>query len=393
MDIFILTVKSTFVYIYIGNEVKTVIHENKGGTQSMKRVSAVILASLMVASVQIPVCAEEAESKPLSAPKAGFSYVIPEKYRNAEGHIEFEGGGPLSLADPCVVYTAMSYYAVREDELDAYTEYLDAYEDAAQKGEEIPDPPKEEWSSFGEYGNVFSVYGLDGGKGEEELRAFLEKSGEPVENLSLCDEIGKEGDFTFYLVQFASDEAGEEANRTGMGDLYDEYCDLRADKETFLSGLTLSEPERVKPAEIGQTVSFSTTDLQGNTVSSDELFSGNKVNMINLWATWCGPCKREIPELAKMSGELKDKDCQLIGICLDAEKEGKAEEAISILADAGADYLNLVGTDEINSIFPSVSIPVTFYVDSSGRILTEPVVGAKIDEYPKRLEEALAAVS
>ena len=94
-----------------------------------------------------------------------------------------------------------------------------------------------------------------------------------------------------------------------------------------------------------------------------------------------------------MSGELKDKDCQLIGICLDAEKEGKAEEAISILADAGADYLNLVGTDEINSIFPSVSIPVTFYVDSSGRILTEPVVGAKIDEYPKRLEEALAAVS
>ena len=359
----------------------------------MKRVSAAVLAFLMVASVQNSVFAEEAEDKPLSAPKAGFSYVIPEKYQNTEGHLEFEGGGPLSLSDPCVVYTGMSYYAVREDELEAYTEYLEAYEEAAQKGEEIPDPPKEEWSSFGEYGEVFSIYGLDDGKGEEELRAFLEDSGKPVDDLSLCDEIGKEGDFTFYLVQFTPDEALDEANRTGMGDLYDEYCDLRADKETFLSGLTLSEPERMKPAEIGQTVSFSTTDLQGNTVSSDEIFSGNKVNMINLWATWCGPCKRELPELAKMSGELKDKDCRLIGICLDAQKEGKAEEAISILADAGADYLNLVGTDEINATFPSVSIPVTFFVDSNGCILTEPVIGAKIDEYSKRLEEALAAVS
>ena len=359
----------------------------------MKRVSAVILVSLMLASVQNPVCAEEAKDKPISAPKAGFSYVIPEKYQNTEGQVEFEGGGPLSLADPYVVYTGLSYYAVRDDELEAYEEYLQAFEDAASNGEEIPEPPKEEWSSFGEYGEVFSIYGLDGGKGEEELRTFLKKSGKSVDELSLCEEIGKEGDFTFYLVQFDGDEAEKEANRTGMGDLYDEYCDLRADKETFLSGLTLSEPERVKPAEIGQTVSFSTTDLQGNTVSSDEVFSGNKVNMINLWATWCGPCKGEIPELAKMSGELKDKDCRLIGICLDAAKEGKAEEAISILSNAGADYLNLVGTDEINAIFPSVSIPVTFFVDSNGRILTEPVVGAHVDEYPKRLEEALAAVS
>lgn len=356
----------------------------------MKRISAAALALLMVVSIQNSVPAEE--NKPLSAPLAGFTFEMPEKYQKLQGQLDFGGGGPESLNDPGLVCTSLDYYGVRESELDAYSEYMEAYGNAITNGEEIPQPPKEEWGSLGEYGRVFSVYGLDGGRGEEELRAYL-KDVKKEDDLSLCEEIGKEGDYIFYLVQINLTDDEEESSRIGMGDLYDEYADLRADKETFLSGLTLSEPERMKTAEIGQTVSFSTTDLQGNPVSSDEIFSGNKVTMINLWATWCGPCKRELPELAKMSGEIQDKGCRLIGICLDAEKEGKAEKAISLLSDAGADYLNLVGTSEINDLFPTISIPATFFVDSSGCILTEPVVGAYLDEYPRRLEEALAGLS
>ena len=63
--------------------------------------------------------------------------------------------------------------------------------------------------------------------------------------------------------------------------------------------------------------------------------------------------------------------------------------AAAILKDAGVEYFNLIGTDEIQQQMYSISIPATFFVDSEGNILTEPVVGAYFDLYSQRLEEAL----
>jgi len=139
-------------------------------------------------------------------------------------------------------------------------------------------------------------------------------------------------------------------------------------------------------------VSFETTDLAGNPVTSEELFADHKVTMVNLWATWCVPCKKELPELQPMSEEFEARGCQLVGICLDAAEKGKTEEALSILQDAGVKYLNLVGTDEIREQMNSLGIPVSFFLDSEGNILTEPVEGAYLELYPERMEEALAIV-
>ena len=122
-------------------------------------------------------------------------------------------------------------------------------------------------------------------------------------------------------------------------------------------------------------VSFETIDLAGNPVTSEELFADHKVTMVNLWATWCVPCKKELPELQPMSEAFEARGCQLVGICLDASEEGKTEEALSILQDAGVKYLNLVGTDEIREQMNSLGIPVSFFLDSEGNILTEPVEG------------------
>ena len=55
-------------------------------------------------------------------------------------------------------------------------------------------------------------------------------------------------------------------------------------------------------------------------------------------------------------------------------------------------YLNLVGTDEIREQMNSLGIPVSFFLDSEGNILTEPVEGAYLELYPERMEEALAIV-
>ena len=58
---------------------------------------------------------------------------------------------------------------------------------------------------------------------------------------------------------------------------------------------------------------FTTEDLDGNKITN-ELFADNKITMINIWGTFCGPCIREMPELAKLSEDYKSKGVEIIGI-------------------------------------------------------------------------------
>ena len=64
------------------------------------------------------------------------------------------------------------------------------------------------------------------------------------------------------------------------------------------------------------TYSFNSIDLDGNEISS-ELYSNNKITMVNIWGTFCGPCIREMPDLAKLSQEYKSKGVEIIGIPID----------------------------------------------------------------------------
>ena len=61
-----------------------------------------------------------------------------------------------------------------------------------------------------------------------------------------------------------------------------------------------------------QAYSFESTDLDGNKITSD-IYSNNKITMINIWGTFCGPCIREMPELAQLSEEYKSKGVEIIG--------------------------------------------------------------------------------
>ena len=137
-----------------------------------------------------------------------------------------------------------------------------------------------------------------------------------------------------------------------------------------------------------KTVSFETTDLEGGAVKSSDLFKDSKITMINLWATWCGPCVKEMPDLAKLSREYEKKGCRIIGICLDGAEE--KDEAIQILKDNGVEYLNLIAPDNIDDVLPSRVIPTTYFVDSEGAILVNPPVqGAAVEAYPEILDDLL----
>lgn len=144
--------------------------------------------------------------------------------------------------------------------------------------------------------------------------------------------------------------------------------------------------------KIGDQVFYESSDLEGNPLRSTAIFSEAKVTMVNLWATWCYYCVEELPELAKLAKEFEAQDCQIIGICTDANNPETAAEAIALLEDAGAEYLNLWGEDYVFDVFPVTCLPTTVFVDKDGNILTDPVEGANLAAYREALKEALKRV-
>ena len=330
---------------------------------------------------------EEDDEAVVDVPRLGVHYERPEKYGKLKGILSLRGGFP----DDGLMIFSMEYYAVSPERVDAYTEYCNAYIDAWLNGKELPQAPDPSWMSEREYAVLFTVFGIPDGGGEEELRALLRKCNAPYyDDFSRLEEIGSDGDARFYLGQYRLTESRMDEYREMMGDFFPEFDDLYRDRETFLSSLRLSMPIWPKDPEVGDVFRFETTDLDGNPVDSAELFAGSRVTMINLWATWCGPCKRELPALAAMAGDLEARGCRVVGLCSDAWQEERAETARALLKEAGADYLNLAGSKRLDLIFHVTAFPTTFFFDSEGRLLLPPIVGARPEKYLDAAAEALS---
>ena len=166
------------------------------------------------------------------------------------------------------------------------------------------------------------------------------------------------------------------------------------------------EPEEEQPAEeqsahSGVLSSFTAEDLDGNAVDAS-LFQGHKVNMINVWGTFCGPCINEMPELAALSEEYSGKGVQIVGLVGDlmsmdgSYDEELVELAQDIVAETGADYPHLKPSDDLSvRILAHIqAFPTTFFVDENGVQIGSAVVGAKSQaDWAALLDEVLAQVS
>ena len=146
---------------------------------------------------------------------------------------------------------------------------------------------------------------------------------------------------------------------------------------------------------------FEGKDLDGNTVKSDELFSGNAVTVVNFWFTTCNPCVGELAELDALNKELAEKGGSLIGVntfTLDGD-EAAISEAKDVLAKKGATYQNVYfdSDGEAGKFTANIfAYPTTYVVDRSGNIMGEPIVGAitekkQAETLQKLIEQTLAA--
>ena len=146
---------------------------------------------------------------------------------------------------------------------------------------------------------------------------------------------------------------------------------------------------------------FEGKDLDGNTVKSDELFSGNAVTVVNFWFTTCNPCVGELAELDALNKELAEKGGSLIGVntfTLDGD-EAAISEAKDVLAKKGATYQNVYfdSDGEAGKFTTNIfAYPTTYVVDRSGNIVGEPIVGAitekkQAETLQKLIDQALTA--
>ena len=146
---------------------------------------------------------------------------------------------------------------------------------------------------------------------------------------------------------------------------------------------------------------FEGKDLDGNTVKSEELFSGNAVTVVNFWFTTCNPCVGELAELDALNKELAEKGGSLIGVntfTLDGDKAAIAD-AKDVLMKKGATYQNVYfdSDGEAGKFTTNIfAYPTTYVVDRSGNIVGEPIVGAitekkQAETLQKLIDQALAA--
>ena len=146
---------------------------------------------------------------------------------------------------------------------------------------------------------------------------------------------------------------------------------------------------------------FEGKDLDGNTVKSDELFSGNAVTVVNFWFTTCNPCVGELAELDALNKELAEKGGSLIGVntfTLDGD-EAAISEAKDVLAKKGATYQNVYfdSDGEAGKFTTNIfAYPTTYVVDRSGNIVGDPIVGAitekkQAETLQTLIDQALAA--
>ena len=127
----------------------------------------------------------------------------------------------------------------------------------------------------------------------------------------------------------------------------------------------------VTPLQLGQPApDFTFPDLDGKEVSLSD-FQG-KVVFVNIWATWCPPCREEMPSMQKLYERFEGQDFEILAVSIDAD----GREAVApFMQQMNLTFPTLLDPNEkIRSLYGITGVPESFIIDKNG-ILVERVIG------------------
>ena len=204
-----------------------------------------------------------------------------------------------------------------------------------------------------------------------------------------------------WLKETATEISNIENKLTALEEKYPEIMQKSMDGDMSMPSDQNGAGKMAEQGSMQKFPAFEGKDLDGNTVKSDELFSGNAVTVVNFWFTTCNPCVGELSELDALNKELAEKGGALIGVntfTLDGDKAAIAD-AKDVLAKKGATYQNIYfgsGGDAGKFVENVFAYPTTYVVDRNGNIVGDPIVGAitekkQAETLQKLIDQALAA--
>ena len=138
---------------------------------------------------------------------------------------------------------------------------------------------------------------------------------------------------------------------------------------------------------------FASTDLEGNEVT-EAIFTDKDVTILNVWGTFCEPCKSEMPDLSELDSELPD-NAQIIGVVIDVP-EGDTdmiETAKAICKDTDVTFTNIIMNESMEEMMGGVeAVPTTFILDRDGKTVCTPFIGTDVEGYRAAALEYLETI-
>jgi len=149
---------------------------------------------------------------------------------------------------------------------------------------------------------------------------------------------------------------------------------LKVEKKSITTSKNTRTNKKVQKVNATMAPDFTLADLEGNWVSMNQ-FKG-KVVLLNFWGTWCGPCRREIPDFVKLSEKYKDDGLEIVGVTLTS---GPPKRISSFADQWGINYTLLTDIDgnetqSVTALYGQVTgrrisgVPTTFLIDRDGYI-------------------------
>jgi len=140
--------------------------------------------------------------------------------------------------------------------------------------------------------------------------------------------------------------------------------------------------------EVGsQAPEFQLPDLSGATVASSH-FKG-KVVILDFWATWCPPCKEEIPHLVRLQSKYRDQGLEIVGLSLDA---GGAKDVKPFADEHDVNYTMLIANEETAKAYGNINaIPTTFVLDRDGKIVQRFIGYTAPEVFEQTIKQLLPA--
>ncbi|MBR4360029.1 MAG: TlpA family protein disulfide reductase [Clostridia bacterium] len=288
-------------------------------------------------------------------PVAGLRMTWPEAFTEIKGAVMADG---VSYLDHGIYYAYWYYCAAAPDE---------ARQLIAKGSQRLK-------SDF-----MFYTFSIGNDMGVSENVGLLNDQGFSIqaEDLVLLGELDN---WKFYLCMAFNPDFADLVEP----EYAEEYASLCGMKDEIAAAFTCYVPFNEYGDPSSRVIRITGEDLDGHPVSLEELCGGHAVSLVNVWATWCGPCISELPELQAIYTRNLENDCGVIGLMIDQD----IEEARALISENGITYPIILVPKEFAMVFPYSAIPTTFYVNRGGLFLETKFTGA----YPEMYEDVLLAL-